>query len=280
MEVDTNLIMLGTGTPVADANRSGPALAMVVGERPYLVDCGPGVVRQTAAAWQKGVAALDVKNLSTVFITHLHSDHTLGFPDLIYSPWVLGRRRPLEAYGPAGLKHMAAHIVEAWADDRQVRSSGLEYLPPDGGMVRSHEIMPGKIYEDTYIQVEAIAVSHGSWRHALAYKFTTADQVVLVSGDTSPNKNLEAAAMGCDILVHEVYLERPFRQRPGPWPEYHRQFHTSTTELAEMAGRIQPKLLVLYHLLTWGFPETLLIEEIRAAGYDGEVVVAEDLDIY
>ncbi len=99
----TRLVLLGTGTPNADPARSGPALAVVVNGQAYLVDCGPGIVRRAAAAHQMGIKALAVEKLTHVFITHLHSDHTLGYPDLIFTPWVLERIAPLEAFGPPGL---------------------------------------------------------------------------------------------------------------------------------------------------------------------------------
>ena len=106
----TQVVVLGTGTPQADPDRSGPAVAVVVNDAAYLVDCGPGLVRRAAAAEKAGINALDVKKLNILFITHLHSDHTLGYPDLIFSPWVLHRSEPLNAYGPRGLRSMTSHI--------------------------------------------------------------------------------------------------------------------------------------------------------------------------
>src|SRR6202521_6041108 len=111
----TRVVLLGTGTPRADPSRSGPATAIVVNDTPYLVDAGPGIVRRAAAAvLDRGVTALDVTNLRIVFLTHLHSDHTVGLPDLILSPWTLGRRVALEAYGPPGIIAMALHLLEAY----------------------------------------------------------------------------------------------------------------------------------------------------------------------
>jgi ribonuclease BN (tRNA processing enzyme) len=276
----THVVMLGTGTPVADPDRSGPAIAVVVDGKPYLVDCGPGVVRRTTAAYRKGFLSLAAKNLTIVFITHLHSDHTLGYPDLIFSPWVLGRQQALSAYGPKGLKHMTDHIQQAWVEDRKVRTSGLEKLRSQGSDVRVFEIEPGKFYNKDKVQVEAISVQHGSWSQAFAYKFTTPDKVIVISGDTGPSEAIEKAALGCDILIHEVYLERPFKNGKHRLPDYHQQFHTSTSELAKLANSARPKLLVLYHILSWGLPENLLVEEIRAAGYQGKIIVAKDLDVF
>src|SRR6266508_1856541 len=107
----TQVVFLGTGAPPANPDRSGPATAIVVNGVAYLVDLGPGVVRRAnAAAIAKGIAALEPTRLRVAFVTHLHSDHTVGYPDLIFSPWTLGRRVPLEVYGPAGIKAMTAHV--------------------------------------------------------------------------------------------------------------------------------------------------------------------------
>jgi ribonuclease BN (tRNA processing enzyme) len=119
----TQVVLLGTGTPPADPDRSGPATAVVVNGTPYLVDFGAGVVRRAkSAAVDRGIAALDPVNLRVVFLTHLHSDHTVGYPDLILTPWVLGRRVPLEVYGPAGIKAMTEHVLEAYRADFETRT--------------------------------------------------------------------------------------------------------------------------------------------------------------
>src|SRR5262249_25302171 len=127
LESRTQVVMLGTGTPVADPERSGPSVAIVVNGASYIVDCGPGVVRRAAAAALKGVAALAAQNLKTLFITHLHSDHTVGYPDIILTPAVLNRAAPLEVYGPPGLQGMTHHILEAYKEDIELRVSQVEH---------------------------------------------------------------------------------------------------------------------------------------------------------
>src|SRR6266436_4171248 len=104
----TQIVMLGTGTPRPDPVRSGPATAIVVNGTPYLVDFGPGVVRRIAAAYDGGINAFGfaAARVRTAFLTHLHADHTAGYPDLILTPWILGRRQPLDVYGPKGLAAM------------------------------------------------------------------------------------------------------------------------------------------------------------------------------
>jgi ribonuclease BN (tRNA processing enzyme) len=123
---------LGTGTPRPDPNRSGPATAIVANGTPYLVDFGPGVIRRAAAAFEQGVKAFGAGavNIKTVFLTHMHSDHTVGYPDLIVTPWVIGRTEPLEVYGPKGIKAMTAHILQAWQVEIDGRANGLNTIQP------------------------------------------------------------------------------------------------------------------------------------------------------
>src|SRR6202022_2819975 len=145
----TRIVMLGTGAPGPDPVRSGPATAIVVKGTPYLVDFGPGVVRRAAAAYQKGVVAFGpgVNNLQTVFLTHLHADHTAGYPDLILTPWIMGRKAPLEVYGPKGIKAMTKHVLKAWELDIINRVRGAGNTPAAGCVVNVSEIEPGLIYE-------------------------------------------------------------------------------------------------------------------------------------
>ena len=139
----TQVVLLGTGTPLPDPERAGPSTAIVVGGNAYVVDAGAGVVRRAAAARAKGVEALRPVNLRIAFITHLHSDHTLGLADLMITPWIMGRTTPLELYGPPGTRAMARHILEAYAVDRRTRIGGLEHSNPTGWKVNVHEVQPG-----------------------------------------------------------------------------------------------------------------------------------------
>ena len=275
----TLLVMLGTGTPNPDPGRSGPAVAVVAGGRPYLVDCGPGVVRRAEAAYLAGVSALDMPNLSRLFVTHLHSDHTAGYADLILTPWVLDREEPLEVFGPPGIRSMTEHILAAYAEDIDIRLHGSQPQNSTGIEVITHEIEPGEIYRDENVTVTAFAVTHGAWRYAFGFRFETADRSIVISGDTTATDAVVEACNGCDILVHEVYAKAGLDRRTTDWQEYHRASHTSGIELGEIAARARPKLLVLYHQLMWGATEAELLAEIRQS-FDGPVAFADDLDIF
>jgi ribonuclease BN (tRNA processing enzyme) len=149
----TQVVLLGTGTPPADPDRSGPATAVIVNDTAYLVDFGAGVVRRAkSAVVDKGIAALDPVKLRVVFATHLHSDHTVGYPDLILTPWVLGRRVPLEVYGPRGIKAMTDHVLQAYIADFEARMRDRKLYTvgafPEGHAVNAHEIRAGVVYKD------------------------------------------------------------------------------------------------------------------------------------
>ena len=279
----TRVVLLGTGTPNADPERSGPATAVVVDDRAYLVDAGPGVVRRAArAAAELGISGLRPQGLDRVFLTHLHSDHTLGLPDLTLSPWVLDRPDPLHVVGPPGTEAMMEHITRAWQADIRQRLDGLEPREHNADAWEPHvdEVEGGLVYEDDLVRVWAIPVRHGSWEHAFGYRFEGPDRTVVISGDAAPSESLVEACDGCDVLVHEVYSAERYLTRPPEWQTYHAAFHTSTTELAELAGRARPGLLVLYHQLLWGTDDAGLLREMRAAGYTGALVSGRDLEVH
>ncbi|MBI3653380.1 MAG: MBL fold metallo-hydrolase [Acidobacteria bacterium] len=279
VEKKTQVVLLGTGTPNADPERSGPAVAVVVNDTPYLIDCGPGVVRRAAAAFQKGVAGLKVDKLKIAFVTHLHSDHTTGYADLILTPWTLERQAPLQVYGPKGIKAMTANLLKAYREDIHIRLQGGEPSNHTGYKVLAHEIKPGVIYQDENVTVKAFAVQHGKWREAYGYRFETPDKIIVISGDCVPSASVIENCRGCDVLIHEVYSTVGFAKRPPEWQNYHSKYHTSSRQLAEIATQAQPKLLVLYHQLFWGTSEADLLKEV-AQYYQGRVVSGRDLDIY
>ena len=292
--METKLVLLGTGTPNACPNASGPASAVVVGDRAYLVDFGPGVVRQACKAYYNGIDALRPDLLCRAFCTHLHTDHTAGYPDLIFTPWVLERPEPLQVFGPKGLRHMTDCILDAYCVDIDFRLHGFERANEWGYKTLVTEIEePGVIYRDDRVQVEAFPVSHGTLE-SYAYKFTTEDKVIVISGDTAPLEIMAEKAKGCDILLHEVEYAAGITAREPKWQKYHREVHTLSTDLAEVAKAARPGLLVTYHRIyhmncldntkdldaEMAWRCEAILKEIADAGYDGPVVNGHDLDVF
>ena len=286
----TQVVMLGTGTPLPDPDRAGPSTALIVNGTGYLVDAGTGVVRRAAAARDKGIKALEPKNLKIAFLTHLHSDHTLGLADLILTPWTMGRTEPLELYGPPGTRSMVQHLLEAYAVDIKTRTEGLERSSPSGYHVNVHEIAAGLAYKDANITVTAFDAHHGSIP-AYGYRFEAPDRTVVIGGDGSGKNEAPENCRRCDVLIAEAYTLASFEMVSPQWKQYRQAFHPSSKELANVANRAKPATLVLYHIANAGCDqvgtqacrdagsEMQLLAEVRKL-YKGRVVAAHDLDVY
>lgn len=279
---DVEIVFLGTGTPVPNADRQGPSLAIVANGKAYLVDAGSGVVRQANSAFQHGILGLQPHELDIAFLTHLHSDHTLGLPDIIFTPWIAERTKPLRLYGPEGTTEMAAHIQEAYKEDVQVRTTGLEGGNTTGYKVDAHDVQPGVVYQDPNVSVRAFLVKHGSWKEALGYRFDAGGKSIVVSGDTAPAESVVEVCAGCDALVHEVYAgSGPIKpsQDAQQSMKYMSAFHTSAEELGDIAAKAKPKMLILTHWMLLGnAKQDDLVQGIRNK-YSGPIVIARDLDV-
>jgi ribonuclease BN (tRNA processing enzyme) len=284
----SRIVLLGTGTPSPDPERSGAATAVVVNGTPYLIDFGPGVVRRIAAASQQGVTGLGVVNVRVAFLTHLHSDHTAGYADLILTPWSVGRSHPLEVYGPKGLKHMTDHILEAYREDIAIRRNDKQVLgvaeQADGYKVQVHEITPGTVYKDKNVTVKAFLVNHGDVPQAFGYRIEAPERAIVISGDAAPSQSIVDACNECDVLIHEAYSMMTYNAVSPSYQEYRRKHHTSSREVAEIATKARPGLLILYHRANPGGvgrpnPEQALLEEVRQR-YGGKVVIGHDLDVF
>ena len=213
-------------------------------------------------------------------MTHLHADHTIGLPDLVFTPWIMGRNQALKIYGPEGINSMSKNILEAYKEDIKYRLYGLEPANNNGWRIDSHEISEeGLIYQDSLVKVEAFDVSHGSWPQCYGYRFTTPDKVIVISGDTKPSDNLINWSKGADILIHEVYYYKGWETKTEFWKKYHQANHTSSFELADIANKARPKLLICYHTLYWGGNDSELLAEIKSQ-YKGKVIIGQDKTVY
>jgi ribonuclease BN (tRNA processing enzyme) len=240
----------------------------------------------------KGIRELEPTNIKTVFVTHLHSDHTAGYPDLILTPWTMGRNAPLEVYGPRGLKRMTEHLLEAYSEDIAIRRDGMEKESPDGWKVIAHEIKAGVIYKDVNVTVTAFPTRHGDWKETYGYRFDTADRSIVISGDTVPTQATVDACRGCDVLIHEAqtlkFVNNPMRPNEQGYnvKAYVAKYHTTTDQLVELAAKAKPGLLVTYHNpITLrpemrpraSTPDDLLLE---MKNYKGRIAVGRDLDVF
>jgi ribonuclease Z len=265
------VLLLGTGYPRPDPERAGPSTAIVAGDKWFVVDAGRGATMRIAAT------NLEYAKLRGVFLTHLHSDHTAGLPDLFNTSWQFGRKTvPLEPYGPRGTKKLADAMLLFFAEDIHFRRDLLEKHPAAGATIRTHDVVEGVVYDDGDVKVTAFAVDHRPVKHAFGYRFESGGRTVVISGDTRPNENLVKYAKGADILVLEAYLPEHFDKVDSPAVAARlKSYHTSAEEAGEIAARAGVKTLVLTHLIPANSEETF--RERASRKFKGEILVGRDL---
>ena len=253
--------LLGTGTPFPNAERFGSAILVEVAGTKLLFDCGRGVVLRLT---QAGVSP---KEIDALFLTHLHSDHVVGIPDLWLSGWLLGRSKPLPIWGPQGTSSMARHLAQAFAFDIRIRQAAPDPLPAKAVEIDAKEIEQGEIYNDGSTRVSAFLVDHGTVKPAFGYRVDSTGHSVVISGDTKFCQNLVDFAKGTDCLIHAAWSAGG----KNPAPPSKRSIAS-----AEDAGRVfaivKPKLAVVYHYKD----EEGLGDAVRKE-YNGPFVIARDL---
>jgi ribonuclease Z len=273
--------LLGTGRPDPAIDRFGPSTLVEAGGETLLFDCGRGA---TQRLWQLGIP---LSRVGVVFFTHLHSDHTVGLPDLWLTGWIptpYGRRSvPLDVRGPAGTRAMTQGLTQAFAWDIDRRGRG-EGLPPAGAAFDAHDVRPGVVFERGGVRVTAFLVDHGGiLQPAYGYRVDYAGRAVVISGDTRPNENLVRAAAGVDLLVHEVIAAPAALLAQSETARRIVGFHTLPEDAGRIFARARPRLALYTHvvLLTTdrAFPPPDVTELVRRtrATYDGPLEVGEDL---
>jgi ribonuclease BN (tRNA processing enzyme) len=286
---NTFAVMLGSGKPEPTPHRYGPGGAVVVNQTPYLIDAGDGIWRAVAnaAIAHNGMMmnALAPNNLTRIFITHLHSDHTAGLPSLIFLPWIHGRTRPIEVYGPIGTKKLVESLLEAYQDDIEERVHGPEQKDDTGWRATAHEIMqPGPVYSDENIKVEAFHHPHGGFKQNFGYRFSNNERTIIWAGDGIECDSYLEAARDADILFSDVSPAKNNRE-VTPWRGEQKKiskiFHMQSHRLAEFATEANVKTVVLHHEQNYSEPYDLaiLVKEVKQ-NFNGEVISARDGDVF
>lgn len=276
----TRIVVLGTGNPVPDPRRAGPGIAVIHRGEAYLFDVGAGTIQNAVTArYEYDIPALYPSQICCVFLSHMHSDHTMDYAELAFTLW-WRRREPLLAFAPKGIHELNEGMYRMMAADTALRTSGVQPVQnPDGYKIRTVEIEPGIIFERDQLVVEAFLAKHGDIKPAFSFKVITPDRSIVISGDTAYSDELLEKSKGVDILFHEVISDSALAKTSEFWRRYHRSAHTKASDLGRLASQAKPGLLVLYHALFYGVPESNVLVEVRST-YDGEVVLAKDLDAF
>lgn len=264
--------LLGTGCPVADVHRYGPATLVEAGGERWLVDCGSGVTQRLLAHGTDGAA------LTGLLLTHLHSDHTVDFIQLLISGWHQGRTAPLRVYGPRRTRQFLGDLLAAWAPEFAQRAAH-ELRPPEGLQAHIEEI-DGDWHLDTgALRIRSTEVRHPPIPQAFGFRFDAGGAGAVVSGDTTYSPELIALARGCDLLVHECFVHRDYAQRRRDAPAQAREniqaYHTTTAQVGKVAAEAGAGHLALTHFVPVAFDRAGVVADVRA-DYGGGLSLGED----
>ena len=279
----TEIFLTGTGYPTPVADRAGPGVLLRHGKLNLQFDAGRATSMRLAAC---GVACGD---LDALFITHHHSDHMVGLPDVVMSRWISPHARrdePLPIVVPLGEgARIAGRMLEVWQDELSNRAehSGRQTRPQME--VRAFDAQPDStaVWESTGVRVSSCLVHHEPLTPAVGYRIDTPDGSVAVSGDTRVCEELETMAAGVDVLVHEAMRREAWTKSSGGAARPVMDYHADTIELGAMAARTGARTLILTHLIPaprGERDEAAFVEDVRTGGFAGEVLVGHDLMRY
>jgi len=265
--------LLGTGCPAAVMNRFGPSTLVEAGDQKFLFDAGRGALQR--------LTQLDVRwqDIQGVFLTHLHSDHVVGFPDLWLTGWLIvpGRKVPLQVRGPTGTDAMMSHLQQAFAYDVRIRTEN-DGVSPEGVALAVEEIGEGVVYDKGGVKITAFEVDHAPVKPALGYRIDYSGRSIVLSGDTRVSQNLIRHAQNVDVLVHEVFAPATLQRAgvPAARAKSIVDYHTTPEQAGEVFARLKPKLAVYSHICMPSATEEDLVPGTRKT-YTGPLEVGEDL---
>ena len=265
--------LLGTGCPAAVMNRFGPSTLVEAGDQKFLFDAGRGALQR--------LTQLDVRwqDVQGVFLTHLHSDHVVGFPDLWLTGWLIvpGRKVPLQVRGPKGTAAMMSHLQQAFAYDVRIRTEN-DGVSPEGVALAVEEIGEGVVYDKGGVKITAFEVDHAPVKPALGYRIDYSGRSIVLSGDTRVSQNLLRHAQNVDVLVHEVFAPATLQRAgvPAARAKSIVDYHTTPEQAGEVFARLKPKLAVYSHICMPSATEEDLVPGTRKT-YTGPLELGEDL---
>lgn len=273
---DFKVTLLGTGSPIPQIDRFGGSTLVEVGGEKLLFDAGRG---SSMRLLQLGIEAGEINKM---FFTHLHHDHTIGFPDILITgsvpiPGMGGRQEALQVWGPSGTQNMIDGFYQAYEKDLTNRQS-VAKSKASGLDTDVHEFEEGVIYNHNGVEVFAFEVDHGSMKPSFGFRINYDGKSVVIAGDTTYSENLIKHAKGTDLMIHEVIVTESDDEVESNTFNSIASYHSTPEQAAEVFKAVNPKLAVYTHIISLGMTDS----EANFVGrtnkiYDGEVLLGEDL---
>ena len=277
---DFRVTLLGTGSPAPIMKRFGPGTLVQVNGQNLLFDAGRGVTQRLYQVGQP------MGKINALFLTHLHSDHVVGIPDIWLTGWLRAayarRDVPFRVYGPEGTRNLMEGLQKAYAWDIETRIADQGFKREAVSVEVTEFGNEGTVYEKDGVKVAAIKVNHGEKvKPAFGYRIDFGGRSVVISGDTKFNENLIARATGADLLIHQVAAMRPELLKI-PVFKVIMAHHTSPEEAGVVFARAKPKLAVYYHFVMYGNPKIPPYKEqdvidLTRKNYSGPLLIGQDL---
>jgi ribonuclease Z len=272
--------LLGTGVPIPRPERFGPATLIEAGDQVILIDAGRGA---TIRMFQLG---MPIGRIDALFLTHFHSDHTIGIPDLWLTGWLssyfAARRKPFHVIGPTGTTELMHHLERAYSRDVDIRVEDEKLAREHASITTAEFASDGQVYESGNLRVIAFTVDHGAAiKPAYGYRVEYQGRSVVISGDTRYNENVVKFGTGADLLIHEVAMAPPQLIQEAAIQRI-LNHHTSPREAGQVFARAKPKLAAYTHLVLLAGKDLAapsiedLLAETRET-YGGPLVVGDDL---
>jgi ribonuclease Z len=267
---EIRVTLLGTGTPRPLMDRFGPSILVEAGNEKLLFDVGRGAMQRL---FQLNVSYADITG---VLLTHLHSDHVVGLPDLWLTGWIVANRAtPLPLWGPSGTTDMAKALEIAYAFDREIRARD-DKIPAAGGQLDAHDISERVVFDRNGVKVTSFLVDHGVVKPALGYRVDAGGRSVVLSGDTRYSPNLIKHAAGVDLLIHEVGAASDEELRRNEHSRTIIGHHTTPEKAAQLFNEVHPKLAVFSHIVLRDIAVDQVMSRTRLT-YAGPLQLGEDL---
>lgn len=278
----TSVTITGSGTPMPSPGRAGPGALIQHDDTAIQVDAG------RATALRLADAGISMPNLDALLVTHHHSDHMLGIPDLVLGRWISNGPRPcpsLPIHCPVGpVEQFVGNLFDRIGPDIENRFNQLRYVDPPDPTVHAFEptAEPTTIAKYGEIVVDSVLVEHGGLEPAVSFRFTTPDGVIVISGDTRACDAVERFAAEADVLVHEAFSPELLARRglPPHGIENMAHHHADAEVLGALAARIEVPHLIVTHMIPSPMNDAetkLFAEAVRGAGFAGELTIADDL---